>query len=203
MKTCLTLASLAIALASPAQAEGETRDLKAHEHGVGTLDIAVDGNELEMEFQAPGADIVGFEYEATSAEDRKAIGDAVAMLTQPMELFVLPEAAECSVTQIEAGIETEDDHDDDDHDDEHEEDEHDDEHAEDKHDDDEESSHTEFHGEYSLECAHPEKITKIDFAYFEKFGAAREVEVQIVSSSGAQAFEVERDNPTLSISGLN
>ena len=79
-------------LASPAMA-GETRQLDSHEHGVGELNIAFDGNTVAIEFHAPGADIVGFEYEAESAEDRSLIDAAVARLARPLDLFVLPAAA--------------------------------------------------------------------------------------------------------------
>jgi hypothetical protein len=47
--------------ATPVIAE-ETRQLNAHEHGVGQLDIAIDGQQIAMELHAPGADIVGFPH---------------------------------------------------------------------------------------------------------------------------------------------
>ncbi len=204
-----TLPTFAIlALASPVLAE-ETRQLDSHEHGVGELNIALDGTTISMEFHAPGADIVGFEYEAESAEDRAAIDAAVAILAKPQELFVLPAAAECTVVQASAELESEEEHDEhhDEHDDHADGDKHDDdhdEHAEDDHDHEEhaEASHTEFHAEYVLNCATPSAIDEISFAYFDAFENARELEVQIVSDSGAKAFEVERDQPTLDLRGM-
>ena len=186
-------------LATPAMAE-DSRQLDSHEHGVGALNIAVDGQTVAMELHAPGADIVGFEYEATSDEDKAAIEAAIATLAKPLDLFVLPVAAECSVTQASASLEGDAEHDEheaghDDHDD----------HAHDDHDDHdhaEDENHTEFHAEYTLTCAHVEKLTKVDFAYFALFKNALELEVQVVTSSGAKAFEVERDNPTLDLSDL-
>ena len=65
-----------------------------------------------------------------------------------------------------------------------------------------ESGHTEFHAEYTLACADPDALTKITFAYFETFENARELAVQIITSSGAQAFEVERDAPSLDLRSL-
>ncbi len=204
-----TLPTFAIlALASPVLAE-ETRQLDSHEHGVGELNIALDGTTISMEFHAPGADIVGFEYEAESAEDRAAIDAAVAKLAKPQELFVLPAAAECTVVQASAELESEEEHDEhhDVHDDHADGDKHDDdhdEHAEDDHDHEEhaEASHTEFHAEYVLNCATPSAIHEISFAYFDAFENARELEVQIVSDSGAKAFEVERDQPILDLRGM-
>ncbi len=206
-------------VASPLIAQ-ETRQLDAHEHGVGQLDIAMEGNQIGITLHAPGADIVGFEYAATSAEDRAAVDSAVASLARPLDLFVLPAAAGCSVTQASASLESEEDehaeHGHDEHKDhgheEHAEDDHKehghDEHAHDEHADDdheehaEEASHTEFHAEYLLECANPDAVSEVTFAYFDTFPNAQELEVQVLSDAGVKAFEVERDAPTLDLRGM-
>lgn len=187
--------------ATPVIAE-ETRQLDAHEHGVGQLDIAIDGQQIAMELHAPGADIVGFEYAAESAKDLAAVDAAVAKLSAPLALFVLPEAAGCSIVEASAGLESEEEHEE--HGDEHEDHGHDEDgHDEDGHDDHaDESGHTEFHAEYLLNCAEPSAITGIDFAYFGSFPNALEVEVQIIIDTGATSFEVERDAPTLDLTGL-
>ncbi|MDB9707907.1 DUF2796 domain-containing protein, partial [Planktotalea frisia] len=86
MKTTLTAVALLTAL--PVFAE-DSRQLDAHEHGVGALNIAIDGTSVAMEFHAPGADIVGFEYSAKSDADLAAIETAIAALNAPLDLFVL------------------------------------------------------------------------------------------------------------------
>ena len=201
-----SITSLFLLVASPALAQ-DARHADAHEHGVGELNMAIDGNTVAMELMAPGADIVGFEYEAESAEDRAAIDAAVATLARPLDLFILPAAAECSVVQASAGLEGEDDHDDHDHDHDHDDEKH-DEHADEKHDDHDddhaeaEESHTEFHAEYMLTCGNPNALSNIQFAYFDAFENALELEVQIVTASGAKAFEVKRADPTLDLRGM-
>lgn len=196
------LFALTAVVATPAFAQ-EARQLNAHEHGVGQLDIAFDGDQIAMELHAPGADIVGFEYGAESAEDRAAVDAAVGALAKPLDLFVLTEAAGCSIVNASAGLESEEEHDahDDDHDDDHAADEgsHDD-HADEGHED--EADHTEFHAEYLLTCADPSAVTDITFAYFDAFPNALEVEVQVISDTGATSFEVERDAPTLDLRGM-
>lgn len=201
---------LSAVVAGPAFAQ-ETRQLDAHEHGVGQLDIAFDGAQVAMELHAPGADIVGFEYGAKSAVDRAAVDTAVATLARPLDLFVLPDAARCSVVSASAGLESEEDHDGhgDDHGDDHADGEHShDDHADKGHDDHaekgheehaDETSHTEFHAEYLLTCANPSAVTGITFAYFDAFPNAVEVEVQLLSEAGATSFEVERGAPTLDL----
>ena len=199
------LFALTAVVATPAFAQ-EARQLNAHEHGVGQLDIAFDGDQIAMELHAPGADIVGFEYGAESAEDRAAVDAAVAALAKPLDLFVLTEAAGCSIVNASAGLESEEEHDahDDDHDDDHAADEgsHDD-HADEGHENEsDEADHTEFHAEYLLTCADPSAVTDITFAYFDTFPNALEVEVQVISDTGATSFEVERDAPTLDLRGM-
>jgi hypothetical protein len=194
----LSLLTLSAMAATPVFAQ-ETRQLDAHEHGVAQLDIAMDGQQIAMELHAPGADIVGFEYAAESADDRAAVDNAVAALARPLDLFVLPDAAGCSVVQAAAGLESEEVHD-------GEAEEH-DEHARDDHKDDhddheEQAGHTEFHAEYLLTCTDPDAATDITFAFFDAFPNALEVEVQLISDTGAKSFEVERDTPTLDLRGM-
>ncbi|MDD9978163.1 MAG: DUF2796 domain-containing protein [Boseongicola sp.] len=189
-----TTALLFILTSAPVYAES-VRELNAHEHGLGELNIAIDGSTVVMELFAPGSDIVGFEYEAKNTEDRAAVDAAVATLAKPLDLFVLNAAAECNVIKSSASLESEDEHED-----------HDEhghvEHADAEDHEDAETSHTEFHAEYTLNCGDPEKLAGIEFAYFDAFPNALELEVQIVTSTGAQAFDVERETPSLNIRGM-
>lgn len=196
---------LLLALAASPALAAEPRGLDAHVHGLGSLDIAIDGTRVAMELTAPGADIVGFEHTAKSAEDRAAIDAAVAILAKPLDLFVMPGAAGCSVVQASAALESDDALEDhaDDHDHAHAHDDHDHDHAHDDHDHAEASGeHTEFHAKYMLTCNMPDALDEIRFAYFDQFAGAEALEVQIVSSKGAQAFDVDRNDPTLDLRGM-
>ena len=170
----------------------ETKQLDAHEHGVGQLNIAFSANKIAMELHAPGSDIVGFEYGAKTDADHAAIDTAIETLSDPSKLFVFPKAASCTVIEAKAKLESEDaDHGHDDHDD------------DDDHDDhDEEPGHTEFHAEYLLECGNLSAISEITFSYFEIFPNALELEIQVVSDKGATAFEVEREVAKLDLRGV-
>ena len=176
-----TFSLITLIAAFPAIAE-DARELDAHEHGVGTLNIAIDGTTVAMAFEAPGADIVGFEYAAESGADLAAIDAAVATLGAPLDLFVMSDAANCSLVDAQAALEGKDGHDD---------------HGDDDHAD--EAGHTEFHAEYTLTCDKPDALTEIKFTYFDTFPNAKEVEVQIITTSDAQAFEVRRDAPVLDL----
>lgn len=218
-------------LAAPAAAD-ETRQMGSHVHGIGALNIAADGNEIAMEFSAPGADIVGFEHAPESAEDRAAIETAIATLNRPLTLFPLPEAAGCTVITASAELEMkqhdhdekhddhahgekhdddhEHDHDekhDDDHDHTHDKHDHDDhaekhDHDDHDHDHDKAAGHSDFHAEYRLSCSDPGALTEMGFGYFDAFENTLKLEVQIVTSTGARAFDVTREAPSLDLSGL-
>ena len=192
MKIVHLIAGIALS-ATPSLAE-ETTQLDAHEHGVGQLNIAFDENKIAMELHAPGADIVGFEYGAKSDADLAAIDAALQTLSDPLGLFLIPEAASCIVITAHAKLESEDsDHDEEGHDD----------HDEEGHDDhDKAPGHTEFHAEYLLECANLTEISAITFSYFEIFPNALELEVQVISDKGATAFEIERDVAKLDLRGI-
>lgn len=200
-----------IILSATAVAAENTRQLDAHEHGVGQLDIAFDGDKIAMELHVPGADIVGFEYAAKSAEDRALVDAAVASLARPLDLFALPAAAGCSVTRASASLESDEAHEEHGHDDHeaHTEEGHDhaDHAGEDHQDEDHENhttdaGHTEFHAEYLLQCADLSQAGMITFNYFDAFPNALELEVQMISDKGATAFEVERNAPTLDLRGM-
>ncbi|RPE71262.1 uncharacterized protein DUF2796 [Pacificibacter maritimus] len=139
----LSLTALSLALAAPAMGD-ETRQLEAHEHGVGLLNIALDGDDIAIELRAAGADIVGFEYEAQSDADIAKVSAALNVLAEPLKLFSLPATAQCSVVDVKVDLESEAGHDAHDHDD-HDGDDHDDhdahEHAAHDHDDHDEHEH--------------------------------------------------------------
>ena len=189
-------------IASPVFSE-DARQLNAHEHGIGALNIAIEAPLVVMEFHAPGADIVGFEYAAKSDADLAAISAALKTLEAPLDLFVLPKAARCAVQAVQVELESDADHganeeDHQGHDDKHD-------HKHEDHDDHDEekhaasSGHTEFHAEYSLICSNIEALTQIDFAYFEVFPNSKQVALQLISQSGARAFDIKSGAPRLDL----
>ena len=87
-----------LAVAASAYAAEPRRELGAHEHGHAFLNLAIDGNVVVMELQAPGADIVASEAKPETPEAKAAQAAAIKALEQPLALFRLPESAACKVT---------------------------------------------------------------------------------------------------------
>jgi hypothetical protein len=199
MRNYISFALAVLAAASlasvPARAEDEHRELGAHEHGHGTLNIAVEDTRVAMELEVPGMDIVGFEHEATTADQKAALEKAKAELARPLDLFKLPAAAGCRVNEAKVALEAE--HENDDHD-----------AKEEKHadhaagDDDENEGHTAFHVTYALDCEKPTALTAITFDYFKAFAGAQNLTVNVVTAKAQNKYEVSRDKPDLDLGGM-
>ena len=179
------LALATTSLAAPALAQ-DTREMEAHVHGVTTAEIAVEHGVIEIDLLAPGMDVVGFEYEASSAAEKDAVAAAIRIFLSPEEIVNLPEAAGCRLTGVVAHLHAGDpDHDQEEH------------AADDDHED--EAAHSEFHVSYSFACDDDDALTSIGFPFFQQFESAQEIEAQFVTETGAGQAEIERGAAELSL----
>jgi hypothetical protein len=181
----------------------ETRKVDKHEHGVGELNIAVEGNSIDLEFMIPGADIVGFEYKAKSEADIALVKDALTKFDEFNNIFSIPSTSDCNLVEADISINQGDNHKDehDDHDEHEDEHDHDDHGEHDDHDEHDEEAHNEFVAHYSFNCGNIKEIDRISFPYFTTFPNSGELEVQFVSEIGSTSFEVEGDEPFIDLKG--
>lgn len=95
----LSLASL------PALAADDAHDHHgnhpAHVHGVGKLDLALEGNTLTLHLDTPLINVVGFEHAASSARDKDTVRAAAKTLREVGRLFVTDAAAQCKPAEIQ------------------------------------------------------------------------------------------------------
>ena len=188
----------------------------AHVHGIATLNLAMEGDELEIEFVSPAGNIVGFEHEAVTAAERRAIRDAIEQLRKGNELFDLPLAASCSlhVAEVEHGHGEEEkredghgqdaEHDDGDehghasdegdthsgHEAKH------DDHDEHGHASDEGDTHSEFHARYRCEC-NGSAIETIGVRLFEYWPRIEAIRVQALTPDGQFGGVAKADDPVI------
>jgi len=171
--------------------EDEHREHDAHVHGVSTLNIAVEGDQLVAELSSPAMNIVGFEHQPGNAEQREAVEQAVEDLKRGGDWLVLPADASCRLT--EARVESEllgqgaagpdQDHDNGDehgHEDEQNAEGHGDEDREHEH----EETHSEFQVSYQFTCDDTSAIETVAVQLFDKFPGIEEIEVQALSAAG-------------------
>ena len=163
------------------------RQRDAHVHGAGTLNLVQEGNQVNIELEIPGMDIVGFEHQATTASQKEAVKQAVAVLKQGDSLFHMNVEALCTLDKAEIDVammeeehkgENHRDKDDNAHEDKdkkathhdhekegeaHKEDE---QHQDSQHAEDEEDRHSEFHATYVFTCASPDKLVATNFTNY-------------------------------------
>ncbi len=166
----LTLLSTAI-LSAPAFADESFRQHDAHVHGVVEFNMAQEDNVLMVEISAPGADVVGFEHDPKTDEQKATLQQAELLLTKPTNIFMLAKAASCKVVSAHVsntlenskpctcheknkdhdhGEHKHEEHHDHDHDEHKHEEHHDHDHGEHKH----EEHHDHDHGEHKHEEHH-------------------------------------------------
>ncbi len=75
--------------------------LAAHEHGVGSLNLVVDGDEVSVELVSPADNLLGFEYLPTTDADKAKVAALRTQLNQAEALFVFPASAGCSLEEVE------------------------------------------------------------------------------------------------------
>jgi len=157
--------------------------LGAHEHGVASLNVALDGNTLELELDSPAMNLVGFEHAASSDADKATVARVREQLADPRTLFILNDAARCSVTQqtLESPLfgQAPAAH----------------EHAHEKpdvhaHEHEHEHEHSDIHAHYALTCTTPGALTQLDLApLFQHFPATRTLHVQLIGPNGQKGLE--------------
>ncbi|MGF6328494.1 hypothetical protein ABH909_001372 [Pseudomonas sp. BS3782 TE3695] len=182
----LPFALLPLAVAHAAVEHDHAHDeehgsLNAHEHGVGRLNAALDGQTLELELESPAMNLVGFEHAASTDADKAKVAAVRAQLEKPLVLFNLPKAAGCVVAtqELESPLFGDKPDADDDHD------------EADKDGHEHHQDHSEIHAHYQFSCSAPGALKTLDLAnIFNTFPATQKIQVQLISPSGQQGVEV-------------
>jgi hypothetical protein len=162
----------------------EHREHGPHVHGVGQLNVALDGTALEIELDSPAANVVGFEHPPRDAAEQAQKEQAIAQLRDGASLFLLPKAAGCRLEEAKAAEEATEHHAD----------------EEDHHGDgEEEHHHTDINVSYRFHCDRPEALTDMDVRLFERFPATHKLEVQLIGPHGQSGGELTATDHHLSL----
>lgn len=86
---------LLITASQAQQPAAEFRQEAKHEHGAVTLNLAIEGNSLAVELEAPAINVVGFERAPRTAEERATVSAAAAWLFSGAGMIGVPKAAGC------------------------------------------------------------------------------------------------------------
>ncbi|MEE1950874.1 DUF2796 domain-containing protein [Pseudomonas alcaligenes] len=166
---------------SHAHAHEEHASLDAHEHGVAGLNVALDGQTLEIQLQSPAMNLVGFEHEAKSDADKAKVAAARQHLEQPQALFALPIEAKCALQDSELDSPLFGGH------------------AHDEHEHADEHGHSDIDASYRFACANAEALQTLELgSFFGTFPGTEKLEVQLIGPSGQQGAELTPSNSRLS-----
>ena len=165
----LTLSLTAV----PTLTSGQMRQQDAHEHGVGTLNLAIEGDRVLIELSGPMASFVGFEHAPESATEQQALTEAENALASPDSLLVFNASARCTAADVAVHLpET------------FESGEH----------------HFEVEAGYEFQCADTERLSHLDVRLFATFPALEEIEAQVITLTGALVQELEPGSERLRLS---
>lgn len=156
--------------------------LAAHVHGLATLNIALEGQHLELQLDSPAMNIVGFEYQPSSAADKKTVADAERTLKNEQLLFKLSQDAQCVLSAVSIDNDVVDENNRATHYDKH----------------DAEHQHSDIQVSYTFTCAKPNKLTSIDLAgFFKAFPLTEKIHLQLVTAETQQGAEMSASTPHL------
>lgn len=154
----------------------------AHEHGVGTLSIAIADKVIEINLDSPAANVFGFEHKASSEADKKVVAEASAKLEAGGNLFDFDKAAQCKFEKAELNT------------------------GQDELSEEEKAAEKEPPTEENMEanhldvgvnwvfgCEQPASLKTITPKLFANFPAFERLEVEWVSDQGASAQTLEKD----------
>lgn len=191
---CLILFTLTIVfIFSGAVRAEEKRHHDAHVHGIANMNIAVEGNNIYIEFSSPSANIVGFEHYPRTREQKNAVADAVKKLQKGDSLFLLSAKSESTLVNSSADTDIDKDAD------HHSESEH--AHSKEEHHDkaDEHERHSEFEAQYQFACLKPDELSQIEVMLFQAFPGIEHIKVQLLTESKQTAVELTAKQNKISL----
>ena len=164
--------TLVCATMTVAAAEDELfEEHHAHEHGVASLDVAVEGSRLVLQFRSPAMNLVGFEHRPRSAKDNDAVTRAMERLRQPAAQFVPSADAGCRVSKSDVA-----------------------------HPDWEDpTGHSEFAADYEFECQRQAALQHLDVQLLRLLDADMKIEVQVAAPDGQHRAELTRSNTRVAL----
>jgi len=93
----LTLPCVALALVIPSI---EVFGKDKHVHGAVTFNVAVEGNALSLEIDAPAINVLGFEKSPRNDVERQAVASVDAWLSAGRDIAGVPRAAGCRLQSV-------------------------------------------------------------------------------------------------------
>ena len=173
MRTAMILAAVLVSASAIVHTMASAQT-PAHQHGAASLHVSLEGAVLQIAFEGPADNLIGFEHAPQNDTEKQAVARAERQLNQPSQLLATPPAAECQAqpARVEmklpspGGGET----------------------------------HSEIEAEWRWSCAKPAALTHIDASgLFKAFPRLKELKVEAVTAQGQKTALLKPGAPRLKI----
>ena len=158
------------------------RHHKAHSHGHGKLFLATSENGFEVEIKLPGVDIVGFEHQPHSKEEKRKVQSAVEFFKNSKSNVVLSQASGCSPegeAKVKTSLAENRKHN------------HGHQHQKSK---SHKSEHAEFQISYKFKCSKIVELKFLKLLIFEKYSRLESIKAEAVTETGQFSATLSRSS---------
>lgn len=156
--------------------DDEHREHEAHEHGVAEMSVAWSGQDLLIDLETPGFNVLGFEYAPASDAEKRLFAESMVALESGVFLAFNAEAA-CTLLEAEVDSAYAEAADQD--------------HADEAEHEGEAETHSDIDAAYSVRCENPAQLSTLDLSgLFTQFPNFAELRVQWVSDTAQSAQDL-------------
>jgi len=170
MKSLHSLLVLPLLMSAALLHAADQQGHAAHSHGMGMLELVIQGKTVKATFEIPMESLLGHEYLPRSAAEKKAMANLKAGVAKAAYFMSFPAAAQCQEKSMK---------------------------TESVMFEGKKSEHADLDAELEFECAKPEALTQIEFPLFAKHPRLGSLKVDMVSPKGQKSVTVKTKDPVL------
>ena len=164
----IALLGIILACTSVLSKQHEHREHGAHVHGSATVSIAFDQLKGKIELKSPSDSIIGFEYKAESAKDKKTQEEAMNKLDKNIsEIISFDRSLGCKIKKEKLEVVFMD-----------------------------HGQHSEVQGAFNVECAKSPLGTQLTFNFQKFLPRLKDVDVQVLIDQLQKSFEAQKSGTT-------
>jgi len=151
---------------------------EAHVHGSATLQIAVDGNTLQLAFSSPLVNLLGFEHQPRTDKQKRAVHNMAKTLAHAERIFLPSPTALCTLQTVKLDSVVLEKASADAHE----------EHTHAGHD------HADLDGDFTFVCAKPAELHELEVNLFADFPLLKKLNVEAVTQNSQVAATLNPSN---------
>jgi len=167
--TCVVVGWLSLALAADKKLADESVHA-AHSHGLGNLELVVQGASVTARFEIPMESLLGFEHLPRTPEEKKAMADLQTAVAQASYFISLPAAADCQPKSLQINADM----------------------FKGK-----KSQHSDLDAEMEFSCSQPSALKQLEIPLFKKHPRLVSLKVDMVSPKGQASVTLKAKDPVL------